>query len=318
MATMLTTAQQVELLKQDGVKFTLCSEQDAYEYLRNYYGYAKLKAYFPLFARHLSGAREGQFINLEFEQLKLVARLDDQLRQVMLPMTLGIEQFHKEQLLVRMQDAREDDALILKEYLASLTEDRRAHRIKDYETTRQNLEKAEGLSLPSLYEGEVPITDFLNYITFGTLIDVTRFCANRWSDKALLQLHYDLKDIKATRNSCAHSATIIGAFAYRSQDKLVLSNEVKKALATAVISKRSRDKWMRCKPIKQIAATLIIFNSLVPPGDRRNLFLERLRDLFQNINASKALLNSKGPDAQTWAALAFIKELTTSLNMLDF
>jgi hypothetical protein len=233
-------------------------------------------------------------------------------------MTLAIEQFHKEQLLVRMQDAREDDVLILEEYLASLTEDRRAHRIKDYESTRQNLEKTEGISLPSLYAGEVPITDFLNYITFGTLIDVTRFCANRWSDKRLLDLHYDLKDTKAIRNSCAHSAVIIATFTKRQQNKLLLSKEVQETLTAARVSKKGRSKWMRCRSVKQIVTTIIVFSTLIPASDVRTAAMTNLQSLFRTIGTDEPLLKSSGPNATTWAALAFIKELTEHLSMLDY
>jgi hypothetical protein len=87
---------------------------------------------------------------------------------------------------------------------------------------------------------EITITDFLNHGSFGTRVDFTRFYAKRQHDKPLLQLHYDLKDTKAARNSAAHGACLLNELTLHRGMRRSLSTPVRQALYLSQISKKLR------------------------------------------------------------------------------
>ena len=97
----LTIEQQIEHLKQKGVAFELCSEEEAADYLRDKCNFFKLASYRKLFSKYEGGPRDGRYVDLDFGQLRLLAALDQELRHALLGMTLDIEHFQKATLLRR-------------------------------------------------------------------------------------------------------------------------------------------------------------------------------------------------------------------------
>lgn len=97
----LTIEQQIEHLKQKGVAFELCSEEEAADYLRDKCNFFKLASYRKLFSKYEGGPRDGRYVDLDFGQLLLLATLDQELRHALLGMTLDIEHFQKVTLLPR-------------------------------------------------------------------------------------------------------------------------------------------------------------------------------------------------------------------------
>lgn len=100
----LTIEQQIEHLKQKGVAFELCSEEEAADYLRDKCNFFKLASYRKLFSKYEGGPRDGRYVDLDFGQLRLLAALDQELRHALLGMTLDIEHFQKVTLLREMED----------------------------------------------------------------------------------------------------------------------------------------------------------------------------------------------------------------------
>lgn len=80
----LTIEQQIEHLKQKGVAFELCSEEEAADYLRDKCNFFKLASYRKLFSKYEGGPRDGRYVDLDFGQLRLLAALDQELRRARL------------------------------------------------------------------------------------------------------------------------------------------------------------------------------------------------------------------------------------------
>ena len=72
----LTIEQQIEHLKQKGVAFELCSEEEAADYLRDKCNFFKLASYRKLFSKYEGGPRDGRYVDLDFGQLRLLDSLD--------------------------------------------------------------------------------------------------------------------------------------------------------------------------------------------------------------------------------------------------
>ena len=77
----LTIEQQIEHLKQKGVAFELCSEEEAADYLRDKCNFFKLASYRKLFSKYEGGPRDGRYVDLDFGQLRLLAALDQALEK---------------------------------------------------------------------------------------------------------------------------------------------------------------------------------------------------------------------------------------------
>ena len=208
----LTIEQQIEHLKQKGVAFELCSEEEAADYLRDKCNFFKLASYRKLFSKYEGGPRDGRYVDLDFGQLRLLAALDQELRHALLGMTLDIEHFQKVTLLREMEDRGEDGYAIVADYMASLTTANREYRLRELKMSGRSPYSS---SLYAKYSGDMPAWAFLELTSFGTLIDFVRFCARRWGDRRLEASHYDLKRVKSVRNCAAHGSCLINCFAER-------------------------------------------------------------------------------------------------------
>lgn len=178
----LTIEQQIEHLKQKGVAFELCSEEEAADYLRDKCNFFKLASYRKLFSKYEGGPRDGRYVDLDFGQLRLLAALDQELRHALLGMTLDIEHFQKVTLLREMEDRGEDGYAIVADYMASLTAANREYRLRELKMSGRSPYSS---SLYAKYSGDMPAWAFLELTSFGTLIDFVRFCARRWGDRRL-------------------------------------------------------------------------------------------------------------------------------------
>ena len=176
----LAIEQQIEHLKQKGVAFELCSEEEAADYLRDKCNFFKL-ASTANSSRNTRSPRDGRYVDLDFGQLRLLAALDQELRHALLGMTLDIEHFQKVTLLREMEDRGEDGYAIVADYVASLTTANREYRLRAQDERPQ----PPTARASTRSTGDMPAWAFLELTSFGTLIDFVRFCARRWGDRRL-------------------------------------------------------------------------------------------------------------------------------------
>ena len=89
----LTVDEQIGRLKSRGVKFDICSEEEAKRILEHESYWFKIGAYRSLYSKQVSGEHVGDYINLDFAYLADLAAIDKCLRQTLLPMTLDVEHY---------------------------------------------------------------------------------------------------------------------------------------------------------------------------------------------------------------------------------
>ena len=296
----LTIEQQIEHLKQKGVAFELCSEEEAADYLRDKCNFFKLASYRKLFSKYEGGPRDGRYVDLDFGQLRLLAALDQELRHALLGMTLDIEHFQKVTLLREMEDRGEDGYAIVADYMASLTTANREYRLRELKMSGRSPYSS---SLYAKYSGDMPAWAFLELTSFGTLIDFVRFCARRWGDRRLEASHYDLKRVKSVRNCAAHGSCLINCFAERG--------------AAVGIPKATRRKWMGNTAMQEVATVLVAHSGLVPEGSSRSRAASELAEMFARADGETEALPDKGPDAAARSALEFLRRLTESLGLVE-
>lgn len=310
----LTIEQQIEHLKQKGVAFELCSEEEAADYLRDKCNFFKLASYRKLFSKYEGGPRDGRYVDLDFGQLRLLAALDQELRHALLGMTLDIEHFQKVTLLREMEDRGEDGYAIVADYMASLTTANREYRLRELKMSGRSPYSS---SLYAKYSGDMPAWAFLELTSFGTLIDFVRFCARRWSDRRLEASHYDLKRVKSVRNCAAHGSCLINCFAERGAARGSASSGVSRRVAAVGIPKATRRKWMGNTAMQEVATALVAHSGLVPEGSSRSRAASELAEMFARADGETEALPDKGPDAAARSALEFLRRLTESLGLVE-
>lgn len=301
---------QIAKLKAEGVTFDICTEREAREYLAKKCTAFKTCAYARLFDVHTDGKDEGKYIDLDFGQLKYLADIDQQLREVLLNMTLDVEHFCKTRLITECAVTEAGGHRVMREYMNSLDDEQRQYveqeiakhqRSPYYQSTIEQ-------------DGEVlPIWEFVEAVSFGMIISLIRYCGNRHADKKMVADYYALRSIKTLRNACAHNSCILSNLQAHGNSKRGAPHEVSKAVAALGISKRLRQRWLQTTPVAEIASLLYLYAEMVPDGSTRKRRLDSLEKLFERIEKS-SVVPAENPAS---AALAFIKRLTSGFDLLD-
>lgn len=268
----LTPVQQVEHLKQKGVRFEKISEEDACTYLERNNNFFRIRSYRTNFEKVAEGARAGQYVNLDFKMLIDLSIIDMLLRNELLPMTLDIEHFAKVNLLREIERHGEDGYAIVEDFLAEAdwvnSEGRTCNRTKDEIARGQSSAYTSGL-LEKHPEHDYPVWIFMELVSFGTFLRFMKFCADRFGDKRLRDDYYVLQNVKALRNACAHNNCVlnnmIGCPARHNAQPAVTQG-----LESIGISLSQRRSKMKNEVFQQIATVLYAHQRWVSEGVRRN------------------------------------------------
>ena len=115
----LSIDQQIEDLKNKGVTFINCSEEDTKKYLRRQNYYFKYKSYAK---NYVINKTTGKYVNLDASYLMELASIDLKLRKVILEMCLDIEHYLKVRFLNDIVENDEEDGFnIVSKFRASDT-----------------------------------------------------------------------------------------------------------------------------------------------------------------------------------------------------
>lgn len=305
---LLTVEQQIAHMKEKGITFDLCSEEEAAKHLREKCQFFRIYSYRELFDRREGGARAGQYVNLDFGHLKALSNLDRMLRDALLPMTLDIEHFMKVRLLSAAEDNGEDGFAVLRDYLKSLP--RTQLDLVNGELDRRRNDPYVGAAVRK-YRTDMPIWVFCEVMPLGMFSGLVKFCADRWNDPELRKIHYLLKNARSVRNFCAHGACSVNGLLRRgasARPPAVLVNE----LMSAGIPKRLRSKWLRGERMVNACSTLYLYHKVVPEGTARSEREAALKSLFDAVEGCGIPRENAAV-----AALLFMKRLTVAVGVLN-
>ncbi|WP_314921561.1 Abi family protein [Slackia exigua] len=300
----LTVNEQIAHLKDKGITFELCNEFDAKAYLRTKNNYFRLSAFRKLFQKYDGGLKDGQYIDLDFEQLRNLSYLDQELRSIFLSMTLDVEHYEKVRLLeVISNNLDEDGYSIVIEYRQSLCKNRlesldREFLFRANDTYCGNIIKK--------YQDDMPVWAFIEVISFGRFIDFCRFCSGRWNDEVLRNEHYMLKKAKSLRNAAAHGTCIINGFAEKEDTGISLPYQVLRSISDMGITKSLRRKRFENARMIEIATLLYLYQGVVSDGESKRRTIRSFKEFFSRFNAS----NLYAENSLVFSSIHFIERLT--------
>ena len=274
----LTVEEQIEHLKSKGVTFELCDENEAARILAKQDHYFRLAAYRVLFPKRVGGAHDGEYAGLDFGHLVDLAGIDQELRGLLLPLTLDVESAAKTKLVERItEDPAEDGYSIFADYLAYLNHADRNRR--KGEIARLENDAYLGPLVTRYPIEEMPSWVFLELSSFGAFTNFYLFCADRWSDSSMRSEHYLLRCANSIRNAAAHSSAIINGFAPSEQASSIRTpRDVALSLSVLGFNKRARRSKLRNPRILQITTLAYAFDKFVSQ-EKRNGTTARLEAL---------------------------------------
>jgi len=276
----LSLDEQIEHLKQNGVKFNIMNEQAAKDYLLNNNNYFKLTAYRKNYNKHPDGYFKDKYIDLDFAYLVDLAVIDMQIRYQVVHMALDIEHYVKLKLLRKVNENSEDGYQIVQDYIGSLTDIQKS--ILDGEINR-NINNIYCGDIINKYNSKYPIWAFIEIISFGRLVSFYDFCSKRFADKGMKDDYYRLLTCKEIRNASAHSNCILNDLKSRTS-KHSTSNEVTEALTRInTISKGFRNVKMSNARIQQVITLLYVHKKLVVSEGIRSNECDKMKKVVDRM-----------------------------------
>lgn len=291
---MLTSDQLIEHLRNRGVLFSIISEDEAKTHLSQHNNYFKLSSYRKNYLKSTGGVNAGKYINLEFAHLVELARLDTEVRHILLQMALDIEHFLKVCLIKAVEDRMynykdEDGYKIVAGYLSAdeypVGSDRTSLASKRSSSFKrkltQNIDNPYCGGLINNYSADMPVWAFVELISFGDLIDLVRYYSIKTGWNAPVDLK-SLDRVRQIRNACAHGNAIINdlqsaptASAGKRTPYFITA-----FLKKANLGKDTRTNKLSNPRINQIVHLLYIYDIMVTSHHTRQKRLGELSELL--------------------------------------
>lgn len=309
---MMPVDQLITHMSVKGIKFTIITQADAKQHLNNHNNYFKLTSYRKNYVKTTTGTNAGKYENLEFAYLIELARIDTEIRHLLLQMTLDIEHFLKVALIKAVEDRMtnigdEDGYEIIKGYLmaddiTAISEKAEimAKRNSQFsKKIKQNEKNPYCSGLIGSYSNEMPVWAFVELSSFGDLKDLIAYYSLKtgWIPPVDLKT---LDRVRQLRNACAHGNCIINDLRPISNASTNKSGTsfappyITKFVKSAGIGENARYKKLSNPRINQIVHLLYAYNTVVTSKNTRSHRLQEFHDLVNvrlTENASYFLTN---------------------------
>lgn len=295
----LTVKQQIEHLKTRGVKFELCSEAEAAEYLSRSNNYLRTASYRKLFPVREGGEHAGEYVGLDFAKLVALSQIDRRLREAMLLATVDVEHFARVKVNRLCEEHGEDGYAVVSDFFSSLDRDARRRMLGNLKR------RAEEGAAHDMYTGDLlahygvdglPVWVLTEALEFGPFLTFYKHCAERWDNRDMLQEHYVLKSVKSLRNAAAHNSCIVNGFrrdagraGYRTPALITDSLN-----AAGMKNTRTRRAKLSNPRVAQIAAALFAVSTLGGSDATVRRHAERMESLRGYVGRKIPLIGGGG------------------------
>ena len=268
MKTILSVQEQIQHMKEKGITFQCVTEAEAADFLANNTYYMKLAAYRANYMKYETGARAGQYRDLDFGYLKELSTLDMHLRYFVLQMCLDIEHAIKVQLIRQItQDENEDGYEAVKHFLkqkSNINVLSRIQRKKSGEYCRDLIEK---------YYPYFPAWVFVELISFGTLVYFYEDYMNgHWYPIMNNKLINTVRDL---RNGAAHSNCLLNKVSEKlAPSKQPLTEVMDFIRGMSDISQSARRKNLRYQFSYHFVTLLYVYDIMIPETAKKKRYAQ--------------------------------------------
>lgn len=285
---MLSTIDLIQHMKDKGIKFTLCDEENAQRILENKSFYFRIAAYRELYPKIKCGTQKGKYQNLDFAYLEELYEIDNKIRNIIMEMCLDIESSIKTQLInYATNNDKEDGYNLVRSYLSS--EDPYFYTLKVIQRHKSGEYSRE---LIKKYYPYFPIWALVEVIPFGTLIHITQYY-ERTYNQSIMPKNKFMNIIRDLRNASAHGNCLINninkIMAESKQPDIEIVNFIKGLNA---VSNSVRRNHLRRSFVYNIATLLYVYRKLVPLDKQKSRFNQLKLLLNNNLTTNKDYFGS--------------------------
>lgn len=262
---MLETEQLIEKLKNKGVTFNFCNEEEAIKFLNQHNYYIKLTAYKTNFSKH-----NNKYVGLDFMALKDLSTVDMYLKQWILTACLSVEHSLKVNLLKDIQERNIDEYDIVSCYISLYP------KIMDEIDFRRETPYVTNL-LAKYTHPKYPIWCYLEVIPFGEFVNFYKYYYNQYSyGEFSSDLLYNVRNI---RNASAHNNCIIHDLVNKNG---YYKNELVNILDSLLPNTKRRTIQNRLKnnSVQDFISLLIAVHKVIKSNDLKNYYLKSIKNLF--------------------------------------
>lgn len=290
---MLSVDNLITHLQDKGVQFSIMSAEDANTYLSKNNNFFKLTSYRKNYSKYTDGKNIGKYEHLDFAYLIELARLDVEIRHILLKMCLDIEHFLKVYLIKFVEDrvtagTDEDGYKIVSNYLSDANQECEEKRLANQKKRTDKFNKRVSSNkynpycgnLISKYQSQMPIWAFVEIIAFGDLLDIIDYCVENYS----MRLPIDrvcLDRVRQIRNATAHNNCIINDL-NSSKKRAKTPWFITSFVSGAGIGENMREKKLSNPRINQIVHLFYAYNVIVTSRNTRSIRVKEIQDLFNN------------------------------------
>ena len=280
MLNILETEQLIKKLKDKGITFNLCSEQDAIIFLIQHNYYVKLTAYKTNFSKH-----KNKYVGLDFMALKDLSTIDMYLKQWILNASLSVEHSLKVNLLKDIQDRGIDEFEIVKNYLANYPKILTEIEFRRETSYVKNL-------LAKYTHPNYPIWVYLEVIPFGEFVNFYKYYCNAYScGEFSSDLLYNVRNI---RNASAHNNCVIHDLVNKSG---YYKSELVDILDSILpqIKRRTIQDRLKNNSVQDFITLLIAVDTIIKSQDLKKYYLKNIKELFYGRMVRDAYLYKSSP-----------------------
>ena len=289
---MLNASDLIKHLQNKGIKFSIMSDIDAESYLSQNNNFFKLTSYRKNYSKYTDGPNKGKYEHLDFAYLIELARIDVEVRFILLKMCLDIEHFLKVYLIKFVEDmvasgTGEDGYKFVSDYIAYdnnpsviIKDGNRKKHSNLEDKLKQNIGNPYCGNLLKKYKDDMPIWALVEIISFGDLLDIFDYCVSVYS----MELPVDrrcLDRIRQIRNATAHNNCIINDFQSINKPANTPSF-ITNFLVSSEIGQNMRKKKLSNPRINQIVYLFYTYDKIVTGNHTRTNRVKELQDLFEN------------------------------------
>lgn len=280
MKILLSTDELIKHMKNKGITFNIVSENDAKIFLQNNNYYMKLASYRTNYPKYLSGAKAGQYINLDFAYLKELSTIDMHLRYLIIQMCLDIEHALKVSLITHIENnPLEDGYELIRKFIGYINYNGQAQNEYILKKIRGHRSSDYCKDLIEKYYPYFPVWVFVELISFGDLTYLIAFYDELYSEQIVNNKF--MNTVRDMRNAAAHSNCLINKLFEplnpKRQIDSVISNYVKNVPG---ISAKSRAKNLNYRVVYSFITMLYVYDSVVPDGKAKDKRYQEIQELF--------------------------------------
>lgn len=269
-----------------GIKFDICSEEEAEKYLLYHNNYMRTACYRKNYPIAPCGKNIGKYINLDFAYLQELSRIDLELRYLVSKMCLDIEHNLKVSMLKDIErNSLEDGYTIVFDFLKknkyvieNIARNSRSSYTQDLIKKYFDITTKDNKNIITSYSN-CPIWVILELISFGDFIKCYEDYYIKYSNINNIN-RKTLNSITSLRNSCAHNNCILQNLKTNTaKPQQHISNVVSKI---TTITTTQMNKKLTSRPILELTILFYVHSSTVlkETKDKRvieinKLFLER-------------------------------------------